>query len=600
MDTCIVLRDLSQSEIDVIAKRPNTKVWAIEDSNTTAFPFAWQKINIDHDWMQLASDIIKTFPQRVYNGKKVVEQVKHRSSFLFFLTRFILFNRFFQAYKEVTIVEELIAKHNLTDNIYVSGSSPYLKYFSFSENVKLDIPSSTHDKIPKIRFAILTLLRTLISLTQIWRYKRAKHLFLNPPVKLIPIIDKKTLNLKPGNPPVEYYLDDLLEKKDAFVLEEFYPLREVDYSFSRSNLLGIFRNKTIFFEPFLVRQLLTPSTWRDQKKQMAAEETLYKLIDAEEKDPIIKLVNRINFDLRALRKLGVLRINASKSFFTKNMKTFGCIDEHSLRVKSILESAAEEGLMTYAIQHGVIHKFHHSYVYLKNDHNYLYTPNKTFTFGSQAADVLIKHGNFPVEKVQVSGQLRTDIIPILKNSPQNSKALDNISNKPVILYASQPEVPSNDSMQRDLINTDFFRLSKDFPQYHFVLKPHPREVNHQYFHNIAKSVGTKNYQIFTDDLYLLLSKAAVVITNNSTVGAEAIYFDKPLLVMDYSKLDPVDYIKEGVGIPAHNYLETKSSLPKIINGELRCDPEVCENYRLKYTGTIDGKVSQRILNTIID
>lgn len=600
MNTFILLRDPSKYEIEKITKHADSAVWVSKEVNTTSFSFPFEVINIHHNWMQLASNVIKALPHRLYKGKKLVEHLEYKSSFLFFHTRFILFSRFFLAHQEVMTIEELIREKNIEGNIFVGGSSPYLKQFEFSKKVTVLQQSATLGKIPKLKFAVLTALRTLISITQFGKYKRARHIFLNPPVKLVPIIDKQTLQPKLGNPPVEYYLDDLLKQKDAFVLEEFYPLREIDYSFSKSNLFGVFRGKTIFLEPFVIRALLKSKTRSDQKNYNRKESELFNLIDTEEKDPVIKLANKINFDLRGLRKLAILRINAAELFFQPRMKSFGCIDEHSMRVKSLLEPASKKGITTYALQHGIIHKFHHSYVYLKEDHDYLCIPDKTFTFGTQAADVLLHHGNFPAEKVTISGQLRTDIIPLLKISELNLEPFGITKDRPLVLYASQPEAASNDNEQRDLVNIDFFRLSKDFPQYQFVLKPHPREVNHQYFHNIANQIGATNYHILTEDLYLLLSQCSILLTHSSSVGAEAIYFGKPLLVMDYSNLDAVDYIKEGVGIAATNYTETKLAFEKMMTGELRCESTACENYRKKYTGNIDGKVSERILKAIVN
>ncbi len=600
MSTFILLRDPSKSEIEKITESTNAKVWISKEVNATDFSFSFEKIEIHHDWMQLASNIIKAFPHRVYNGKKLVEHLRYKSSFLFFHTRFILFSRFFLAHQEVVTIEELIEKQKIEGEIFVSGSSPYLSVFEFSKKITVLGNPVTLSKIPKFRFMILSAFRALLSITKLGKYKRARHLFLNPPVKLVPIIDKTTLKPKLGNPPVEYYLDDLLKRKDAFVVEEFYPLREVDYSFSKSNLFGVFRGKTIFLEPFLIRALLKSNTRKDQKTFIKQETSLFNLINNEEKDPILKLANHINHDLKGLRRLAILRMNAAKIFFKPAMKSFGCIDEHSMRVKSLIEPAAEKEILTYALQHGIIHKFHHSYVYLKEDHEFLTIPDKTFTFGTQAADVLLNHGQFAKEKVLVSGQLRTDIIPILKKSDLSLNQFGITKDKPIVLYASQPEAASNDNEQRDLVNADFFRLSKEFPQYQFVLKPHPREVNHQYFHNIAHQIGTTNYQILTEDLYLLLSQCSILLTHSSSVGAEAIYFGKPLLVMDYSNLDAVDYIKEGVGIPATNYSETRDAFVKMMAGELSCDAIALENYRQKYTGTIDGKVSERILNAVVD
>ena len=600
MEVFIILRDINSQEREEIETKPNSKVWVSPEVNTAQFSFSFERIGIDNDWMQLASDIIKNLPHRVYEGKKVVEHLEYDKSFLFFHTRFILFSRFYLAHQEATIVSELIKDEAAGNTITVFASSPYLKQFEFDKNVNVHLQGKGLGTIPKFRFFALTAIRTLVGLFQVGKRKRAKHIFLNPPVKLVPILDKQTLKLKPGNPPVEYYVDDFLQKDDAYILDELYPLRELDYSLSKKNIFGLFKGKTIFLEPYLLRALLDSKTRKDRKAFLQKERRFLSLAQQNEKNPYYKLANTINHDLMQLRALAIVRMKAADLFFIPTMKSFGSIDEHSVRVKSLSETARRKGLKIYALQHGLLHKYHHSYIYLAEDHNYLQIPDTTFVFGTQAKSILLDYGHFPENQISVSGQLRTDIIPKLKSANVDLSYLGLDNDKPIVLYASQPEAASLENELRDLLNADFFRLRIDFPEYQFVLKPHPREVDHSYFHGIAQKVGTKDYKIITEDLYLLLSQCSVLLVNSSSVGAEAIFFDKPLVVMDYSKVDVLGYISSGVAFKATNHKEAQEVLNNILKKGERIEPTILENYRQKYTGTIDGKVSERILNVVVN
>ena len=69
------------------------------------------------------------------------------------------------------------------------------------------------------------------------------------------------------------------------------------------------------------------------------------------------------------------------------------------------------------------------------------------------------------------------------------------------------------------------------------------------YHKIAKKYNANNYEINTGNLYSLIAKCNIVITYYSTVGIEAIYFNKELITLDYNKLDLQSYLKNKV---SHN------------------------------------------------
>jgi len=133
-----------------------------------------------------------------------------------------------------------------------------------------------------------------------------------------------------------------------------------------------------------------------------------------------------------------------------------------------------------------------------------------------------------------------------------------------------------------------------------VVKLHPAEKNDfEYYHTIAKQTGCSNYQIVLDvDLYLLLSKTKILITCFSTVGSEAIYFNKPVISLDHLNEDLLNYHKEGIAFKAINGEELKDCINNILNGNLKVDLNAHQRFIEKYAYKIDGKVADRIIEKI--
>ena len=99
-------------------------------------------------------------------------------------------------------------------------------------------------------------------------------------------------------------------------------------------------------------------------------------------------------------------------------------------------------------------------------------------------------------------------------------------------------------------------------------------------------------------MYFLLSVCDVLITCFSTVASEAIYFYKPLIILDHLKQDLLNYYKEGVAFQATDSNEIKEYINKILTGELTINQKAYQNFINKYAYKIDGKVSERCLNFI--
>ena len=108
-----------------------------------------------------------------------------------------------------------------------------------------------------------------------------------------------------------------------------------------------------------------------------------------------------------------------------------------------------------------------------------------------------------------------------------------------------------------------------------------------------------NYTISRDeDLYILLKISNLVITCFSTVGTEALYFGKPLIILDHLKQDILKYHRDGVAFQATNANELANFIDEILSGKLSINPQVLEDYILESTYKIDGKAAERFVEVI--
>ena len=212
---------------------------------------------------------------------------------------------------------------------------------------------------------------------------------------------------------------------------------------------------------------------------------------------------------------------------------------------------------------------------------------------------LTTKGNYPDDAIIISGQLRADIIPLLKKSAyRKDKVVDSLKkDERLIVYASQPQ---RDPELRKRAAMDVMLASKKQANSFLLIKLHPNEKDDlDYYKSMAQEVGLTRYHITLSlDLYLLISVCDLLITCFSTVGTETIYFNKPLIVLDHLSQDIQNYIKEGVGISAHNQHELETKISGVLDGSIGIDKAAYESYIYRYAYKIDGLAADRALEFI--
>ena len=296
--------------------------------------------------------------------------------------------------------------------------------------------------------------------------------------------------------------------------------------------------------------------------------------------------------------LYALKYNAWKKSLRKNRpSSITLIDENSPLTRCVVDAARDCNVPTFAIQHGSIHDLHPAYMFSVNDQHRNVFPNFSLVWGEHWKNVLITKGNYPEETIYVSGQQRTDTIFQMIERREALREHFFQSNVPIILFATQPQ---QDAQMRKRIAMDFFESLKSLPEFLGVLKLHPAERNQDGFYlDIAKEMGCTNFKIQNDtDLYALIAASDVVITAFSTVGTEAVYFKKPIVIWDPLNLDLLGLIKQDLAWCVKDVSELSAALNRIVIQGERKEDIVFDRFIQQYAYKIDGNSSKRICDFI--
>jgi len=396
-----------------------------------------------------------------------------------------------------------------------------------------------------------------------------------------------------------YLLETVKNRSDFLILSEIQPPRLENArlrQFSRKLIFPAYRGKTLNFDVFTFLTLLNPLTYiqlyRVYRKLKAIQPHLGL-------SPANQCLYRLLPGAYPLILQGVFRHRAARLFARLAKVSAICSpNEHAVNNKPIMNEVKKNGATTIGIQHGTLSVFyqcHHP-----SDRGYQHLPHHTIFWGEEyLRQVRNINPDYHSENSVCLGQLRTDAIASLAQTAKKSRIHPQLEDdRPLILYLSQPLVGTEQPLRQTLA-TDFLLLKQHYPDFQFAIKPHPLETEHRFFYQIAQQTGHQSLLLLTQELYLLLAVADVVITYHSTAGAEAVYFKKTLLVADYHHNDAAGYIKEGVGLGFHNGGELTALLGDVMHQRQTIDPEKQEQFITNRAYKINGKTAERYLEFIL-
>ena len=440
-----------------------------------------------------------------------------------------------------------------------------------------------------LKYMLFVLLRIFLNLRV--SIKRADYLFLLPE-RYSNILDLNTQKIRRGNYLLDYLLDKV-DKKYAILAEVPIPKVKADSSFDfcrnyfETKMSGIYKKgmESLFFRYGFISAIKI----RKEKERL---EEVYRILEESNLRMNEQLAIAFIKSLHSSSIFYLWRYFAAKAFFNKgSYKAILATDENSPLTKSILDAAKFHGIKIIGMQHGTMHDLHPAYIYTKKDIQNRVIPDYTLVWGHYWKKFLIEKGNYPDSSIIEIGHLRTDIIPKLLENKQDAKTTFKL------VFASQPQ---RDPYLRKQAAFDVFSASKDIPELELIVKLHPREYRDvDYYKSISEEAGCNNYTIDTNtDLYQLIASCDALITCFSTVGAETIYFNKPLIVLDHLKQDIQRYIEEGVAFQVTNDVELQNVILKLKTGGEKFSDKAYIEFIKNYAYKIDGNTGNRIVNFI--
>jgi len=453
--------------------------------------------------------------------------------------------------------------------------------------LKINKERKPNRKIALVNYTIVFVIRAIIGFIQYFVVKNNKTIFLDSSIKqpLIYADGKMVMD--------NYNLGYLFDKlgNNALVLDEILvPTVGQEFLLKKSYFINLFKSRKILFaEYILLKGLLNPKNYHKKKEIFSKIKIQYKYIEDNLNTPLDRLIIQTLRSIHLSNNYYLFRFLAYKRFFSnKKISAVLATDENGPISRSFLDAAKYNNIRTIGIQHGAIHQLHPNYYFTKNESKYI--PDYTLIWGRKWEELLIGYGNYPPSKLRVVGQLRTDIIPILKRKEKQN-------NKFIVVFASQPQ---RDSVLRKQTAQDIFTAVKDLPNVHLVVKLHPQEKNDVgYYHEIAKNVGLSRISILPQsELYQTILESDIVITSFSTVGTEAIYFGKILLIYDPLNQDLQKYIKGKVAFRVQNSTDIINIVQQVKDKKLASNILQYQKFIDYNAYKIDGEVANRVLNFI--
>ena len=261
-------------------------------------------------------------------------------------------------------------------------------------------------------------------------------------------------------------------------------------------------------------------------------------------------------------------IDELEKFFKKNKpKVIIQSYETGPYAKALEVVAKKLGIKTVGIQHGVINDQNPDYMHreiLDNTHSLGNPiPDRTFVFGEFFKKILTKNGNYPEERVVIIGNPYFYDIEKIKQKLNKKQILNKyrIPDKKIVLIALtyrffyskyNPDKFLIDSLTNGLRNHDDIII---------LVRPHPSDLIDE--KNLKNNYKNKNLKISHETLIEDFIISDIVITNYSTVAAEAVFFDKPII---FAKITDDKYMSNSMrGYMIENNIAMYLTIDKIIS-----------------------------------
>jgi hypothetical protein len=278
--------------------------------------------------------------------------------------------------------------------------------------------------------------------------------------------------------------------------------------------------------------------------------------------------------------------------------------ETELNILPFSSVCYKKGIPTIGIQHGTM-GYHTNAVHTKEEVSkkmsclspYFPIPTKTAVWGEDTKRFLIKYGNYPKENIVITGNPRYDVLAFkdrIYNKKQTKETYKIKTNKKILLLCTNPVVNEADMIKK------VCKVAKKLNVF-LIIKPHPAE----YFTNMHEKIAKKYLKDYIiakgADTFELLYICDLLITPMSTVIYEAMIFEKPTILVNFSNLkDYIDFSFEKALILVNDINSLEKYIKKILyeKNYIKCLKKYMADFRYRNTYKNDGKASLRVIQLI--
>ena len=292
----------------------------------------------------------------------------------------------------------------------------------------------------------------------------------------------------------------------------------------------------------------------------------------------------------------------SKRILSQNTyRSIVVTDPSDFEARSLCYFAKKEGVPTLCIQYGLASTTDTEWKYFIQDY--------VGVIDQANAEILAQIG---VEKQQivVTGNPRFDSFISIPDQARAFREKNGLSfGDKLVAFMSVPylkegigQIEANMNQENYMqILKSIYEIPNKISSVSLVVKPHPEELLNLHRECLKSSHSQQVKLIQNTTSFDVINAADFIITTYSTTGLEAIYLNKPLLMINYTK-DPdlAHFAKIGVAIPIRNPKELILVLEKLLsksteNDELEKKRKI---YLEQYQGTEGFKSSRACANLL--
>jgi len=244
--------------------------------------------------------------------------------------------------------------------------------------------------------------------------------------------------------------------------------------------------------------------------------------------------------------------------------------------------------------------------------------DKIAVWGDDFKEALITSG-IDSDKIVVTGNPRFDLLLQLKKEFSKNHFLERYNlkkGKKIIALTLSPFVYKKDFLlpgysieesnwntmlsERRLFFSEIRKIKEKNSDLLIILKPHPRDNIH-FVNEFIKDIGVEILINNNIDTYELLAACDILITQDSTVGLEAMIMSKSVICFDYTgNLGANEYVSNGAAMGVSKKGELETSIESIINNDSSLSElkTLRTNFVYKRGYKQDGQSSKRVSDLI--